>query len=297
MNRLIQITTVELAKFLSAHLPVFGADWWKEHVEDRLSFQQQRIVREHELTTLEQLDFAALLRIIDQNWYELSQTLKLPREGRTWVKELQTVRNRWAHLSSEDIAPSEIYRDADTLGRFLDMLGAAPESIAAVEAAKTDSLSSMASALGVAVDPSDVAEGKDNLINGKSGQGGEVGSPELSKAKFSVGDLVALHSNPEVVMPVIEIMSGGVEYRYRVFQDSKKITYYESQLRHPQQSEGGTIPTGRGRIACLSDQSATTFCLNGQPLFATLGTYPVCALSIPACYEANSCGSATPAYC
>ena len=237
MNRLIQITTVELAKFLSAHLPVFGADWWKEHVEDRLSFQQQRVVREHELTKLEQLDFAALLRIIDQNWYELSQTLKLPREGRTWVKELQTVRNRWAHLSSEDIAPSEIYRDADTLGRFLDMLGAAPESIAAVEAAKTDSLSSMASALGVAVDSSDVAEGKDNLVNGKSGQGGEIGLPELSKAKFNMGDLVALHSNPEVIMPVIEIMSGGVEYRYRVFQDSKKITYYESQLRHPQQSE------------------------------------------------------------
>jgi Swt1-like HEPN len=44
---------------------------------------------------------AALLRVLDQNWFELSNMLRLPREGRTWVKELQTVRNKWAHISSE----------------------------------------------------------------------------------------------------------------------------------------------------------------------------------------------------
>jgi hypothetical protein len=37
---------------------------------------------------LRQLDFAALLRVLDQNWYELTNALRLPREGRTWGKEL-----------------------------------------------------------------------------------------------------------------------------------------------------------------------------------------------------------------
>ena len=60
---------------------IFGHD----DVENRLSFQEQRMVEERGLETLGQLDFAALLRVLDQNWYELSQALNLPREGRTWV--------------------------------------------------------------------------------------------------------------------------------------------------------------------------------------------------------------------
>jgi ATP-dependent helicase HepA len=73
-----------------------------KHVVDRLSFQQQRTVTERGHKTLRQLDFAALLRALDRrNWYELSNMLRLPRERRTWVKEMQTVRNKWAHLSSE----------------------------------------------------------------------------------------------------------------------------------------------------------------------------------------------------
>lgn len=39
--------------------------------------------------------------MLDQNWYELSARLSLPREGRNWVKELQSARNTWAHLSAQ----------------------------------------------------------------------------------------------------------------------------------------------------------------------------------------------------
>ena len=136
MHELIRTATAELAAFLATHLPALSADWWKTHVADSLSFQQQRTVEERGLTRLEQLDFAALLRILDQNWYELSQALNLPREGRTWVRELQAVRNRWAHLSASPVRDEDLYRDADTLTRVLDVLGAAPASIAAVEAVK-----------------------------------------------------------------------------------------------------------------------------------------------------------------
>ena len=103
MHELIRTATVELAAFLAAHLPALGEGWWKTHVVDRLSFHQQRTVEERALVKLEQLDCAALLRILDQNWYELSQTLSLPREGRTWIRELQSVRNRWAHLSASPV--------------------------------------------------------------------------------------------------------------------------------------------------------------------------------------------------
>ena len=118
MHELIRTATAELAAFLATHLPAFAEGWWKTHVLDRLSFQQQRTVEERGFTRLEQLDFAALLRVLDQNWYELSQALNLPREGRTWVRELQAVRNRWAHLSVSPVSAEDLYRDSDTLERI-----------------------------------------------------------------------------------------------------------------------------------------------------------------------------------
>ncbi|MBN4083050.1 hypothetical protein JYU08_00010 [bacterium AH-315-B06] len=95
-----------------------SADSWQKHVVDHQNFQQQRSVQERGHRSLNQQDFAASLRVLDQNWYELSNQLSLPRDARSWVKELQTVRNKWAHLSSETMPPSDTYRDIDTLGHL-----------------------------------------------------------------------------------------------------------------------------------------------------------------------------------
>ena len=146
MHDLIRLATRELAAFLSKHLPALGAQWWTMHVEEQLSYTQQQRVRDQGLTRLDQLDFAALLRIVDRNWFELSQTANLPREGRDWVRELQSVRNRWAHASAEEEVAEDVFRDADTLGRCLGMMSAGPESTAAVEAVKTTALRKMAAA-------------------------------------------------------------------------------------------------------------------------------------------------------
>jgi len=129
MHSELGLTTLELANFLQRELPTFSDAWWKVHVVERLSFQQQRVVAERRQSSLEQLDLAALLRTFDQNWYELSQKLALPREARNWIKELQTIRNKWAHLSTEGSPPSEIYRDADTLSRLLNVISASPQTV------------------------------------------------------------------------------------------------------------------------------------------------------------------------
>lgn len=231
MNDLTFMATNELAQFLTLQLPSLSEDWWKKHVIDRLSFQQQRMVQERGFESLQQLDFAALLRLLDQNWYELSDKLGLPREGRSWIKEMQTVRNKWAHLSAQAMPASEIYRDADTLGRLLGMLGAGQASIEAVESAKADAVAAMA------------GSGKSTLVE-KSKPSGAAGTAETGQrasakvptpplSLFKVGDLVTLRSNPAALMPIIEVMPGGTECRYRVFQNNAKTMYYESQLQAP----------------------------------------------------------------
>ena len=148
----MRIATVELARFLAGKLPEVSADWWQKHVYDRLSSQQQRVMEERGQRTLQHLDLAALLRVLDQNWFELSQTTRLPREGRSWVKELQAVRNKRAHLSAEALPASETYRDADTLGRLLKMIGAEQASLDLAEEVKAAAVAEMVRARGSSAD-------------------------------------------------------------------------------------------------------------------------------------------------
>lgn len=215
MNTLMKLATKELEQFLFRNLPKLTGDWWQKHVIDRLSFQQQRHAQERGYKMLCDLDFAALLRVLDQNWYELSSQLFLPKEARNWVKELQTVRNKWAHQSLNAVPPSEIYRDADTLGRVLNVLGAASNTLTLVEAAKSDALSYLS-------DTNPKVERPPNNAT----------DTQRAMSLFAIGNVVALRSNPDVMMSITEVLEAtGGERRYRVFQNNTKAMYYESQLQ------------------------------------------------------------------
>ena len=78
MNELLRAATRDISRFLTAQLPKLSPDWWNKLVIDRLSFQQQRTSREPGFKQLDQFDFDALLRIFDQNCFEISSTLSLP---------------------------------------------------------------------------------------------------------------------------------------------------------------------------------------------------------------------------
>jgi SNF2 family DNA or RNA helicase len=232
MNHLIQTATTELARFLSRQLPSQADNWWSTCVIDRLSFQQQRIVEERGFTTLEQLDFAALIRVFDQNWYDLSQHLGLPREGRHWVKELQSVRNKWAHLSAQAVSPDEIFRDADTLNRLLEMIEASPAAIEEAEQVKAGAVTQMtktdtSSDEGLPKPSTTDQPFGENAV-GIDGQSDEKSPRETSL--YQIGELVALRSDRNTVVPIIDVVPGGAECSYCVFQDNKRVNYFESQL-------------------------------------------------------------------
>jgi len=271
----IRIATGALGQFLETKMPTMSEDWWDKHVLDRLSFQQQRTVEERGFKTLRQLDFAALLRVLDQNWYELSNVMRLPREGRIWVKELQTVRNKWAHLSSEVMPASEVYRDADTLGRLLRMIDADSASLDAVESVKTAALAAMTPRREVEDQEAEHAP-----------TGSADAAPASASSSFKVGDLVALRSNPSHHVPILEVITGGPECRYRVFENNSKATYYESQLQaiSVQAAERAVIPaqslhahlTG---LQILSPSTANLFSLrSGRVKFVPYQYRPVLKL-------------------
>ena len=248
MHELMRTASAEFVAFLATHLPGLDPHWWATRVVDHLSFQQQRTVEERGFTKLEQLDFAALLRVLDQNWFELSQSLTLPREGRTWLRELQTVRNRWAHLSAEPVPAEDLYRDADTLARVLATLSSAATAIAAVEAIKRDALSMMAMSSSVHPDSAHDPANADKPTIPPS----DDAIPDAATTRFTVGDLVALRSDPDTVVPIIRVMAGTAETSYQVFQDNRQATYYESQLRPIEHADEPSLLSANGLRAYLT---------------------------------------------
>lgn len=226
MDELLRAAAALIGQWLQVKLPALGGDWWESNVISRLTFQQQRLVDEKRINSLSGLDLAAVVRLLDQNWGELAVSSGLPREGRTWVKELQGMRNRWAHAPLGGMSSVDSFRDADTLERLMNVLGGDEDLMRRISEFKVATLARMApvhAASGSDVShPADVPSEQESLVQ----------LAEVPIFKFTVGELVSLRSNPAKVFPVIDVLgSTSVETRYRVFENGARQIYYESQLQ------------------------------------------------------------------
>ena len=67
ISGLLHRASGELCVWLKNSLPTLGADWWNSYVVPRLTPPQQQRVNDKGITSLNSLDLAALLRILDQN--------------------------------------------------------------------------------------------------------------------------------------------------------------------------------------------------------------------------------------
>ena len=66
-------TSQILATWLGKAFSELSPNWWEDLVVEKLSIAQGNRVRSKGITTLSGLDLAALLRVFDQNWDDLSQ--------------------------------------------------------------------------------------------------------------------------------------------------------------------------------------------------------------------------------
>jgi superfamily II DNA or RNA helicase len=205
---LLQRAAVSVCALLERTLPSVSEHWWDSLVLPNLSFQQRRAVDARRITKLSGLDLAALLRTLDSNWHELSGKLGLASEDRHFLKELRTVRDRWAHSAVEEFETQDIYRDLDTLQRFLTAVRADAELLLEVKQAKEAML-----AIGQIAQPA-----------------APVKDPDPTTA-FQVGQIVSLKSDPGSTGAVTGVHPSQPETRYSVFAGGSIKTYYESQLQ------------------------------------------------------------------
>lgn len=232
MNSLINSLSDELRKCLTLWLAQLSADWWTRYVLDVLTYQQQERVKQSNVVDLSGLDLAALLRVVDQNWFELQSKHNWPKECRNWLKEAQTIRNRWAHATTTQAEPHDAYRDADTLERLAKMFCFSDAAQAQIIAYKQQQLA-LLSPHTPAQDP------QPDMMPSTP----DSTQSAVLQNSFLPGDLVRLKSNHNKVFPIISKLSNSnEERRYSVFEDGKITNYYESQLeRNPSMPDERTI--------------------------------------------------------
>jgi len=121
---LLRRITKALADFLERELPRLGtAGWWNSLVLPALTPMQRDMIARRRVTSLSGLDLSALLRALDRNWNGLSASLKWLPDVRNFIKETQSLRNRWAHTGSDAADAEDSYRDLDTLQRLIQAIG------------------------------------------------------------------------------------------------------------------------------------------------------------------------------
>jgi len=219
-------TTTTLKTFLESTLPEIQEDWWTQCVVSVLTFSQQRIVEENSITNLSGLDLAALLRIFDRNWSEISYKKSLPRDARNWIKEMQSIRNRWAHKGSAAVSQDDLYRDYDTLQRFLEIIDANLELVEQIRAKKLTCQ--------IPVQPLESENSPQPL-------------PAIEDTEFKAGDIIALIADPDASGVVTKVISSSPENRYEVFLNGEISSYYASQLTTP------VVSKKKQELASLND--------------------------------------------
>ncbi len=209
MDRLLRSLTEELQRLLSGWLPALADDWWDRYVLNALSYMQRQQAEQRGITQLSGLDLAALLRVLDQNWFELANHANLSKDARNWLKETQSIRNRWAHLPSDGLDDETYYRDLDTIERLEQALGVNAEVLKELRQHKQASMAKLTRA-----NAQPVSQSQTSNMSGE----------------FKPGAIVRLKAQPTISGAVIACLPGDPEDRVQVFHGDAVTTYYASQI-------------------------------------------------------------------
>ena len=212
-----------LADFLGDNLPEVDEDWWNYLVLNSLPDYAKRNV-DPENGSLYDLDIAALLKVFDANWNSLSSVIKLNYVLRNYIKEMQGIRNDWAHQTLDGISDEKIERHLSTLYLLCKEINADESFLSEINDARTIILSKE---LGVPLFP-EINESKTQT---------EEGNPKNASSNISVGTLIRIKANHSQQGVVMGVSTVGKEPRYNIFINNKNQQYYHSQIETVEKTE------------------------------------------------------------
>lgn len=213
LNEYLHISTTLIASWLRKTLCRITDDWWEECVLDKLTNGQLEIVSSKNITSLEQLDLAALLRITDKNWYALREFMYLPNSERECIRAMQSVRNNWAHCSGILPGKDTIIADLKVILSFLQQYNCDRKTSDDVE--KFISI----------VEKSNLSESAQSEVDNKN----FVSLPG-NNTPIREKDIVYLVSEPDKTGVVLSVKQIDDTTRYEVFIDNSLQSFYSGQI-------------------------------------------------------------------
>lgn len=210
ITQLLHEATEVLATWLKRRLHKITDNWWEDCVLSSLATGQYLIVQTKNITRLEQFDLAALLRITYKNWYAMCNNEYLTSAERDCIRNMQAVRNNWAHCSGILPGKDTIINDLNTIKLFFEQHGCGYEKTRAIDTIIYE------------VQKSDL-----------SGSTEYVRQNVVSNEQFSgikEKDTVYLVADPSQVGVVLAVKPIGDEVSYEIFINGEIQTKYKGQI-------------------------------------------------------------------
>jgi hypothetical protein len=132
---IMDVSAAEVRRFLEQYLPKLSPDWWKLLVYSCLEPYEQRRVPP-ESPKLEFLDLSALIRVMNRHYHMLAREVRWTGEQKEYLLGVRNARNRWAHRGGTPPDCEDVYRDLDTLHRFLTAIEAKSDVLKRIVAVK-----------------------------------------------------------------------------------------------------------------------------------------------------------------
>ena len=216
MNEYMFRLNQQIGGWLEKKLPKITDDWWQDLVFNNLSPLQREAVLRHDIHEIKGLDLAALLRVLDRNWFVITSTFFINNKERGNIRTMQEIRNTWAHITPNDISKARVIDDVNVIIALMQAFDASMKDTRDMENFIFDVEEDKDIHATPAKEP--VKEAVPAAESPAS-----VGQPE----GIAVGSIVVLVSDPSVIGAVIGV-SGN---KYSVLVNGKVQSYYKEQIQ------------------------------------------------------------------
>lgn len=124
VNRGFRLLLKPLAPFVCQRLMEdHGPQWWQIAVLGKLYAEQLRGLPQNgdNESLINSLDIQRCLLLLDIYWNEHYRDA-MPKEARSWIKELRSARNDVAHIGSEPLNATDTWRSMDSMARLAEII-------------------------------------------------------------------------------------------------------------------------------------------------------------------------------
>ena len=216
MNEYMFRLNQQIGGWLEKKLPKITDNWWQDLVFNNLSPLQRETVLRNDIHEIKGLDLAALLRVLDRNWFVITSSFFINNKERGNIRTMQEIRNTWAHITPNDISKARVIDDVNVIIALMQAFDASMKDTRDMENFIFDVEEDKDIHAAAAKEPvKEAAPVKENNNSDDQPEG------------IAIGSIVVLVSDPSVIGAVIGV-SGN---KYSVLVNGKIQSYYKEQIQ------------------------------------------------------------------